>query len=617
MNVSVEWGLGRVDRSKPPAHWDSSELHNSSVTVLGGQEYDGDTPTPQALAEARRQAWLYVRDELRSVPLLKIYELVRQSGLPNMLAVCHIVPSQLRHSAWNQIATGHSQDSYVLGGIMYGFPLHYIGQALSRENRTSHSSADKYQAQVVKYVECETQNHAMLGPFDASPFRQWTNFSPIMTRPKAEAHKRRIIVDLSFPEGDNVNAFVQKNIVFGRPYDHRLPTVNDTVEALEKKGFRALLATIDIERAYRNVPVCPLDLPLLGIKVADKVYIDAAMPFGARNSSLNMQMIAQFIVRALQIRGISCQMYLDDMIIQLSPEEDYHTRFQEVMALYRFLGLPISYAKIQPPAEQVVYLGINMHIPTRALSIPPKKLKETIELTQWALTQKAISKKMTQRIIGKLNHVAKCVDSVRLFMARILLALREAKDDTVLVDSMKPDLHWFALFARRYNGRSMMKDCTPSKVIKADSCLTGGGRTDMDRFYEIVYTKAVADAHHISTLEAINCMVALRTLLTSQDRHSTVELQCDSASAIAAFAFGRARDPVLLAVCPAVWYLAAYMDVKIIYTHIPGEQMDIPDSLSRAHLSTQHRARADEVIQKHDLVRLHVKKYATNYSNYI
>lgn len=79
----------------------------------------------------------------------------------------------------------------------------------------------------------------------------------------------------------------------------------------------------------------------------------------------------------------------------------------------------------------------------------------------------------------------------------------------------------------------------------------------MNRAYELVYTESLAAAHHISTLEAINCLVALRTLVNAEDRVTTIEIQCDSESAISAFAFGRARDPVLLAVCRAAWYFAA------------------------------------------------------------
>lgn len=214
----------------------------------------------------------------------------------------------------------------------------------------------------------------------------------------------------------------------------------------------------------------------------------------------------------------------------------------------------------------MTYLGIRINIPARTLYIPDRKLQETLDLIQWSLTQQNISKRMAQRLVGKLNHISHCVEPARLFTAHILWALRESHGlDKVQVATMKADLHWFALFVRRFNGRTVMKNSCPTKVIKADSCLTGGGGTDMNRFYEIIYTPAMAQAHHISTLEAINCLVAMRTLITSKDRGSTVEVQCDSASAIAAFTFGRARDPVLLAVCRAAWYLAACMDIRLIY----------------------------------------------------
>lgn len=471
----------------------------------------------------------------------------------------------------------------MLDGITYGFPLHYLGPPLSRSNKALHASAELYIGQIYQYLRVETQNKAMLGPFDCSPFNQWTNISPLMSRPKADPGKRRIIVDLSFPRGDNVNAYVQKNLVFGQYWDHRLPTVQDAVAAIERMGFRTLLATIDIERAYRNIPVCPLDFPLLGIRVGNKTYIDVAMPFGARNSSLNMQCIAQYVVRALHMRDISCQMYLDDMILQLAPGQDAHARFAEVLALYRSLGLPISYSKLQPPAEHIIYLGVHIDIRARMLSIPNKKLQELLEITRWVLARQVVPKKIIQRVVGKINHVARCVHAARLFMARILAVLRDAHNEShVHVDEMRPDLPWFALFVHKYNGRSLMKSDTPNKVIKADSCLTGGGGTDMARCYELVYTEKLAAAHHISTLEAINCLVALRTLISARDRNTTVKLQCDSAPAIAAFSFGRARDPVLAAVCRAAWYLAACFDIRMVYTHVPGIHMGIPDALSRA-----------------------------------
>lgn len=101
---------------------------------------------------------IYVRpdafhDTCQSIHLLHIYQRVKLSGMPNMLGVRELVPSQLRHTAWSQIATGHPHDEYVIAGIMFGFPLHYVGPPLVRPNWASHPSADSYQHQLIEYVE--------------------------------------------------------------------------------------------------------------------------------------------------------------------------------------------------------------------------------------------------------------------------------------------------------------------------------------------------------------------------------------------------------------------------------------------------------------------------------
>lgn len=171
----------------------------------------------------------------------------------------------------------------------------------------------------------ELQNRALLGPFDHQPFIAWLSISPIITRSKSD-FTRRIIVDLSFPQGNNVNAYINKNIILGNFLEQPLPTVCDKLVVVEGMDYQVKLAKIDVERAYRNIPVCPLILPLLRINLGSEIFVDVAMPFGARNSSLYMQLIAQFLVCALQACGLYCQMYLDDMVVQFSPHHDYYAR---------------------------------------------------------------------------------------------------------------------------------------------------------------------------------------------------------------------------------------------------------------------------------------------------
>lgn len=619
MNISIDQCLGRA-AAPCPATGDIDELAISAQLYDELCHTDAQVPliTPHQLRQDRIDNWPAPQPSLASVRIFDIYTRVKATGMPNMLEAKIPVPSLLKLDVWRAIATGHPDDHIVLDGITYGFPIQYTGPKLDRENKVAHSSATKFMTHVRSYVQKECENLAMMGPYTVPPFVPWTNISPLMSRPKGDSTKRRIIVDLSYPPGANVNDFVFKNVLFGLPRAHTLPTVAHAVEAIKEKGFDVLIATLDIERAYRNIPSCPLDLPLLGISVDGKYYVDAAMPFGSRNSSCYMQLVAEFIVRALAARGIRSHMYLDDMIVYLETGQDCNARLLEIIRLYRALGLPVAFSKLQSPAKVATFLGVKIDLNERSLAIPQSKITQFLILVQWLLGQDSVDIKVVQSLIGKINHISQCVQPARLFMGRILQAYREsAGERQIAIQGMKADLHWFALFLRRFNGKSMIKNTSPAKIILADSSPSGGGATDMSRYYEYVYSTAMSQAHHITCLEAINCLIALRTLLHDGDNHSTIELRCDSEATINALAFGRARNKVLNAVARAVWYIQAQRDINIVYTHVPGESMALPDAFSRAHLSKEFRRKADAFIHKLSLKRVTPKRYAPNYKNFM
>ena len=59
-----------------------------------------------------------------------------------------------------------------------------------------------------------------------------------------------------------------------------LQTVDWAIAHIAQLGPEALLAKMDIQRAYRNVPVTPADQHLLGFLWDGNVYIDKVLPFG-------------------------------------------------------------------------------------------------------------------------------------------------------------------------------------------------------------------------------------------------------------------------------------------------------------------------------------------------
>lgn len=264
---------------------------------------------PFAIQSGRVATWPDIRGV--DISTTKIYTAVRDTGLPNSLQARIPIKSSIKLLSWDRYATGHQHDGWIREMLEFGFPLQFTGSLLKSEQTQNHSSTQMHASHIQRYIDKELAERALLGPFVAHPFHSFNHTNPIMTRPMADPAQRRIIVDLSFPHGSGPNSYVQKNYVFGTLVAHNLPTIDQAHDL----DMNISAAVIDIERAYRNFKTDPIDWPLSVIKFKDHFYLDLALPFGARLSSLYVQKIAEFIARALAKMNIHCLIYLDDLFV--------------------------------------------------------------------------------------------------------------------------------------------------------------------------------------------------------------------------------------------------------------------------------------------------------------
>ena len=96
---------------------------------------------------------------------------------------------------------------------------------------------------------------------------------------KGKLNSWRLILDLSFPSDHSVNDGISKSdfpVVYS--------TVQDAIRMIVRTGEGALMAKVDIEKAYRIVPIRPEDRYLLGMKWRNKYFVDLALPFGLRSA---------------------------------------------------------------------------------------------------------------------------------------------------------------------------------------------------------------------------------------------------------------------------------------------------------------------------------------------
>ena len=327
--------------------------------------------SPHAFAQHRRATWPTISQQA-GMPqhLIKIYDTVKYTGLPNCMSARIQIPSSLNIEAWKRYATESVDDRQLIDFVQFGFPIGYLGPESDTTHVENHTSAVQFPSHVDRFVREEIAEGAFIGPLGASPFYEWSHTSPIMTRPKADPSKRRVITDLTFPHDSSINSYIMKNSALGHIRAHSLPTITDLVAILRSAPPTAHMFTIDIARAYRNFRSDPLDWPLLCVRCGGAHFIDVSMPFGARASSCHMQRVAHFIMAILEGEGMRGAMYLDDLIIVAQDGATANRQYQRVVQLLSELGLPEAEGKSQPPSPLVTWLGIDIDAANMVLSIP-------------------------------------------------------------------------------------------------------------------------------------------------------------------------------------------------------------------------------------------------------
>ena len=84
-----------------------------------------------------------------------------------------------------------------------------------------------------------------------------------------------MIVDFSHPRGCSLNDLIPPDAC-----TLSYPSIDDAVDFVVSMGRYTQLVKIDINSAYRILPIHPADRALLGISWEGQVYLDGCFPFG-------------------------------------------------------------------------------------------------------------------------------------------------------------------------------------------------------------------------------------------------------------------------------------------------------------------------------------------------
>lgn len=300
---------------------------------------------------------------------------------------------------WEELLDLYHDKELVLF-LKYGWPVGYQADRPPSTVPTNHQSALSHIGHVKTFVSKELQHKAIIGPFSEPPFAPWCRTSPLMTRPKKESQERRIIMDLSFPQGQSPNDGIDIYDHLGKDISYSLPSITDLVTKLQLQGPGSWVWKADLSRAYRQIRIDPLDTPLLGFRVDDLFYLDLCPSFGCKSSSAACQKVANAVTYIMGMKQHFVLGYLDDYAGTHAQYDQALESYNDFLELMDTLGLKLADHKCLAPSQQIEWLGFKVDTVQMTLSIPQTKLDQVVkECLKWAQRKRA-NKKMIHQSWG-------------------------------------------------------------------------------------------------------------------------------------------------------------------------------------------------------------------------
>lgn len=503
------------------------------------------------------------------------------------------IVTPLRVSEWEKLLLPHPDRQfvdYLLDGMKNGFRIGFNYLSKTRVTKRNMKSAYQHPEVVQRYIDNEVRLGRVRGPLQPAE-AAGVHISRFGVIPKPhQPGKWRMIVDLSHPVGLSVNDGIDKS--------HCSLTylkLDQVAETVMKLGRGAMLAKIDIQSAYRVIPVHPQDRTLLGMKWQGNVYVDAALPFGLRSAPKIFNAVADALEWIVHNRGVRFVMhYLDDFIIVGAPESSECGEGMDTLVhTCDTVGLPLVPEKCEGPTCRIVYLGIEIDSNTMCMHLPREKLNRLVnEISKWSC-RKACTRSELQSLTGQLQHAAVVVKPGRTFLRRMYDLLKvgtgggkrtpPGSQHLRLNMEFRSDLAWWSQFLCNWNGVSLLTATNsrqPDAAITSDASGSWGcGAYWGSQWLQWQWDQFAQDKS-IAVKELLPIIFAA-ALWGKEWRGWCVLCRCDNQTVVAVINTRSSHDKDIMHLLRVLFFIEAHFDFMTKAVHIPGAENKIADDISR------------------------------------
>ena len=588
---SVEKPIGQQELSDHILHL-ASEEYNSDAEYLQTEDRlrsrdlahveAGIVTTPAHTEEGSTQQvhYPYTRD-------LMILEAQRPT-VPALLPVLgRAITTPLIVDHWRLALQNHPDvqfREYILQGLIHGFHIGFNRNHPCKSATENMRSALANPQPVDEYLATELAAGRVVGPFTSEQVigAQVSRFGVI---PKHnQPNKWRLILDLSSPKGYSVNDGISSGVC-----SLSYASVDDAVQEIMKRGKGTKLAKVDVEHAYRNIPVHREDRLLLAMCWKEGIYLDTVLPFGLRSAPKIFSAVADALEWILAHHGVTAVMhYLDDFLTMgESNSNECAINLEKIQRVCEFLGMPLKLEKIEGPATILIFLGILIDTLQLELRLPEEKMSEIKALLKEWERKQSCTKRALLRLVGKLAHAAKVIPPGRTFLRRMIDTAHSVTDldhHIKLKAEFHSDLYWWREFMHRWNGKSFMESHIKYWCPRIHFSTDASGKWGCGALWGNKWIQCPWQNHWSNkgiTIKEMLPIVLACALWGHEWRHKQVEVACDNQAVVEVLKKRTSKDKDIMHMLRCLHFFLAIHNIQLRATHISGCNNTAADAISR------------------------------------
>ena len=528
-------------------------------------------------------------------------------GTPNCLgARIPLQHTTLNLDRWRYHLTGYEHVD-ICQFLEFGFPLGLQSdpKPVLKSSLRNHGSAYQFYSWIDDFLQTGIKLGDVAGPFCSSPYSK-PHISPLMTAAKKPGG-RRAVFDASF--GDlSLNNNTPSDYYLGQPISYAFPKIEDFKRLILECGKGCLIWKRDLSRYFLQIPLDPLEFPLVAFIWRCSLFFFCGLMFGLKHSGFQGQKITDsvtWIHRRLGLETTSGKLYnsinySDDIGGCEASLDQANAAYEALAVLLTDLGLRESKSKAHPPSTCMPYLGVEFDTVAMVMRVPPEKVAELQdEISRWS-RKTTTTKKNLQQLLGKLFWVARCIRFSRGFMSRLLIQLKSMhklsdNKKAVLTTECRQDISWWDRYLRRFNGCELLYSTDPmdlslDQLLDSDAMVNcgdaqpmGGGSYFGDQYWSRQFPRWLQDPQIPIHLKEFWVVVVSAWLWGDTWRGHLVYIFCDNTAVVEVLQKERPKDPGLQELLREFLFIVCSKGFTPVFRKIGTKANETADFFSRRH----------------------------------